>query len=43
MSIAITLYLCGGPTLSLALFVAVHRRLDGLPLRIWSITRKETP
>jgi hypothetical protein len=37
----VTVVLCVGLALALALLVAVHRRLDGLPLRIWSIAKKE--
>jgi hypothetical protein len=37
----VMLVLCAGFALTLALGFAVHRRLDGLPLRIWSIAKKE--
>jgi hypothetical protein len=41
MSIAITLCLCGGLALTLALVVAVHHKVDALPPRIWSIAKQE--
>jgi hypothetical protein len=37
----VTLCLCAGLAVTLALVFALHRRLDGLPLRIWSIAKKE--
>jgi hypothetical protein len=37
----VTVVLCVGLALALALLVAAHRRLDGLPLRIWSIAKRE--
>jgi hypothetical protein len=37
----VTVVLYAGLALTLALIVTVHWRLDGLPLRIWSIAKKE--
>jgi hypothetical protein len=37
----VTVVLCAGLALALALLIAAHRRLDALPLRIWSIAKKE--
>jgi hypothetical protein len=37
----VTVVLCAGLAFTLALLITAHRRLDGLPLRIWSIAKKE--